>query len=173
MIMLFSMPAMPWSCYISRWPWHDLTMIIPWRSESLWSYHVIAWSSCLTMAVIPGMPKFSSASPLWCFNCLSRKNNHNSRREKNWQSQTTKKSFSALFVVQRRSLTYWASQFQIFFTFNVALRDTRKKKQIFRENETKMKRMQKKEEYNKGTKKSKQKQQNESGQKKRYNFNFY
>ena len=29
--MLSSMTAMPWSCYISWWPWHDLTTIISWR----------------------------------------------------------------------------------------------------------------------------------------------
>ena len=37
-------------------------MIFPWSShdqyESPWSYHVIAWSSCLTMAVNPGIKRF-------------------------------------------------------------------------------------------------------------------
>ena len=53
---------MAWSCYFRWRPCHDHAifhgdhdMVLPWsyhgEYESPWSYHVIAWSSCLTMAV--------------------------------------------------------------------------------------------------------------------------
>ena len=46
MIMLFSMTVMPWICFISWWPWHDLTMIIPWR---VWINMIIPCHSMIVM----------------------------------------------------------------------------------------------------------------------------
>ena len=64
------MVTMAWSCYLPWGPCHDYTIIFDddsstilfWSSsyhgeyESKWSYHVIAWSSCLTVAVNSGKP---------------------------------------------------------------------------------------------------------------------
>ena len=55
--MLFSMTAMPWSCYISWLPWHDLTMIIPWR---VWITMIIPCHSMIVMfdhSCQPGKPQ--------------------------------------------------------------------------------------------------------------------
>ena len=59
---------MTWSCYFPWRPHHDHAifhddhaMILPWsyhgEYESPWSYHIIAWSLCLTMAVNTGTPR--------------------------------------------------------------------------------------------------------------------
>ena len=60
-----TMVTIAWSCYFPWRPCHDHSifhddhaMILPWSNhgeyDSPWSYHVIAWSSCLTMDVNPG-----------------------------------------------------------------------------------------------------------------------
>ena len=46
MIMLFSMTTMPWPCYISWWPCHDLAMILPWR---VWMAMIIPYHSIIVM----------------------------------------------------------------------------------------------------------------------------
>ena len=56
MIMLFSMTSIPWSCYFSWWPWHDLSKIIPWR---VWITMIIACHSMIVMfdhGCQPGLP---------------------------------------------------------------------------------------------------------------------
>ena len=71
-----TMVAMTWSCYFPWRPYHDNdishddhVMISPWSEhaeyETPWSYHVIAWSSCLTMAVNPGLLSQNFLHPLW------------------------------------------------------------------------------------------------------------
>ena len=67
---------MAWSSYFPCRPCHDHAifhddhyMISPWsyhgEYESPWSCHVIAWSSCLSMAVNPGSSKVWSDKKYW------------------------------------------------------------------------------------------------------------
>ena len=67
-----SMTAMPWSCYISWWPWQDLTMIIPWR---VWITMIIACHSMIVMfdhGCQPGhvWPWLSTPADIQCWSAL-------------------------------------------------------------------------------------------------------
>ena len=66
--MIITMVTIPWSCYLPWRPRHghalfhdEHDMILTWsyygEYASPWSYHVIAWSFCLTMVVTPASNK--------------------------------------------------------------------------------------------------------------------
>ena len=73
MVMLFTMSAIPWSCYNSWWPWHDLTIIKPWR---LWITMTIPCHGKIVMfdyGCQIGWSHYKISSNDWCliaFCCL-------------------------------------------------------------------------------------------------------